>query len=154
MTEANTPPSPPQIGISAQYIKDFSFENPNAPQIFAPSQKAPELNMGVNIKTRTLADNTYEVLLMMKLESKLDGNVAFIGELSYGGVFTVPFMPEDALKFILMAEAPRHLFPFARAILSDAIRDAGFPQIIISPIDFVALYQANAGNLDAVAGTA
>ena len=139
----DTAPQQQQIGVNVQYVKDFSIENPNAPQIFTPSQAQPVLNMGVNIQTRGIAENSYEVLLMLKLEATLEGKTALIAELSYGGVFTVPAMQEEQLKFFLMAEAPRYLFPFARAIIAGGVRDAGFPQILINPIDFTALYHAN-----------
>ena len=144
----NPPPQPPpQIGVSAQYIKDFSFESPNAPHIFAPVQTPPEINMGVNVRTRPLAENTHEVILMLLLETKLAGKTAFIAELTYGGVFTLPAVPEEQLKLFLLIECPRLLFPFARAILADAVRDGGFPQILVTPIDFAALYQANKNNV-------
>lgn len=148
-------PSPLQIAINVQYIKDFSFENPNAPQIFAPSQLPPALNLGVNVQTRKLADNTHEVLLMLKLEAKHEDKVAFISELAYGGVFTIPAVSDEQLRIILLVEAPRLLFPFARAVIGNAIRDAGFPQLFINPIDFGALYMAQAAQLAGpVAGTA
>jgi preprotein translocase subunit SecB len=138
---------PTQIGVNAQYIKDFSFENPSAPQIFAPAPKPPELNMGVNVRTRPLAEKTHEVLLMLRLEAKFDDKTAFIAELTYGGMFTLPAAAEEQIKALLLVECPRLLFPFARAIMADAIRDGGFPQILITPIDFEALYQANKNNV-------
>jgi len=143
MTETPAAPAPIQIGVSAQYIKDFSFESPGAPQIFAAPQAQPEMNMGVNLHTRPLAENTHEVLLALKLEARLAGKTAFIAELSYGGVFVLPPLPEEHLKPFLLIECPRLLFPFARSILSNAVREGGFPQILINPIDFGALYQAN-----------
>jgi preprotein translocase subunit SecB len=146
----------PQIGVKAQYIKDLSFESPNAPQIFAPDQSPPELNMGVNVRTRPMGENGHEVLLMLKLEARLSGKTAFIAELTYGGIFTLPALPEEQIKLLLLIECPRLLFPFARAILADAVRDGGFPQILITPIDFTMLYQANKNNVGTmtVAGAA
>ena len=143
----NPQPTLPQIGVKAQYIKDLSFESPNAPQIFAPGQSPPELTMGVNVRTRPMGDNTHEVLLMLKLEAKLSGKSAFIAELTYGGVFTLAALPEEQIKLLLLIECPRLLFPFARAILADAVRDGGFPQILITPIVFAMLYQANMNNV-------
>jgi preprotein translocase subunit SecB len=141
------PPGPPQIGVSAQYIKDMSFESPSAPQIFAPQQAQPELNMGVNVRTRPMSEGAHEVLLMLRLEAKLAGKTAFIAELTYGGVFILPALPEEQLKLLLLIECPRLLFPFARAILANAVRDGGFPQVFVTPIDFAALYQANKNNI-------
>ena len=145
---ANAPPTPVQVAINVQYIKDFSFESPNAPQIFAPSTVTPELNLGVNVQTKGLADNTYEVLLLLKLEAKLEDKTAFIAELTYGGVFTLPPLPEESLKFFLLVEAPRMLFPFARNIIANVVRDGGFPQLLINPIDFVGLYQSSAAQIN------
>jgi len=151
MTTAATPVTPAsvplQIGVGAQYIKDFSFECPNVPHIFAPTQAGPELQMGVNVHSRAVAENNYEVLLALRLEAKLDSKIAFIAELAYGGVFAVPAMAEEQLKQFLMIEAPKLLFPFARSILMNTVTNAGFPQILISPIDFTALYLANKNNI-------
>jgi preprotein translocase subunit SecB len=144
-TEAK--PAPMQIGVSAQYIKDFSFESPNAPQVFASLQTPPEINLGVNVRTHPIAGGSHEVMLMLRLEAKLEGKTAFIAELSYGGVFILPQLPEDQIKLLLLIECPRLLFPFARAILIDAVREGGFPQILLAPIDFGALYQANKDNV-------
>jgi len=152
--ETATPPAPPPgsmpVTVTVQYIKDFSFESPNAPQIFAPTDKPPQLSMGVNIHTRVLAENNHEVLLALKLEAKLDGKTAFIAELIYGGVFVLPAMPEESMRFFLLVEAPRLLFPFARGILSGAVRDGGFPHVMINPIDFMGLYIANKNNVGAM----
>lgn len=147
--------APMQIAVHAQYIRDFSFEAPNVPQIFAPTQSQPALEMGVNVQTRGLGDNNYESVLMLKLEAKIDGKVAFIAELAYGGVFGLPAMPEEHIKVFLLVEAPRLLFPFARNIIANAVREGGFPPVLINPIDFGALYQQQQGQMDqAPQGTA
>ena len=142
---------PVQITVNVQYVKDFSFESPHAPHIFGPSTAAPTINMGVNAQTRNLAPNTYEVLLMLKMEASLENKTAFIAELSYGGVFSIPNMPEDQLKMFLLVEGPRLLFPFARSIIANAVRDGGFPQMLINPIDFLTLYQTSSSQISAPA---
>jgi preprotein translocase subunit SecB len=144
MSEPQQQP-PAQIGLGAQYVKDLSFESPNAPQVFSAANNQPEINVGVNVHSRSLGDHAYEALLAIKLEAKLAGKTAYIVELSYGGVFVVPAMPEDQLKLFLMVEAPRLLFPFARAIIADAVRDGGYAPLLLSPMDFMALYHANKG---------
>lgn len=154
MAETASSPAPIQITINGQYVKDFSFENPNAPEIFAPSQNSPQLDLGVNVQARPLADHVYEVLLVLKLAAKLEGKTAFISELSYGGVFTLPIMQDEQLKIFLFVEAPRMLFPFARNVVANAVREGGFPQVLINPIDFAGLYQANAGQLAETVGNA
>lgn len=144
---AITPQASVQIAINNQYIKDFSFESPNAPQIFTQLSAMPSLNVGVNVQTRALAENVYEVMLSLKLDAVAEGKKAFLAELAYGGVFTVPAVTEESLKFILLVEAPRLLFPFARNIIANAVRDGGFPPLLINPIDFTALYQERSTQL-------
>ncbi len=149
MSEQASAPASMQVAIHAQYIRDFSFESPNAPQIFSAVQAQPTVDMGINVQTRKLDANTYEALLMLKLEAKLADKTAFIAELAYGGVFGMPPMPEETLKQFLLIEAPRLLFPFARAIVADAVRDGGFPPVLINPIDFAALYAQQQPAMDA-----
>jgi len=158
----DTPPPPPappaqvQIGLGAQYIKDFSFENPNAPQIFNALQTPPQLTIDVDVLSRGIGDGNFESVLKLKITSKLGDKTAFIAELSYAGLFGLPSLPEDQIKLFLLVEAPRLLFPFARAILANAVREAGYPNIIIQPIDFMSLYAAQRGNVGTmtVAGAA
>ena len=150
MTDTSAPSAPQQgvaVTVTAQYVKDLSFENPNAPQIFAANQTPPELAMNVNVRSRGVAADHYEVVLALKLEAKTDSTTAFIAELSYGGVFHIPTVPEDQLRVFLLVEAPRLLFPFARSVLMNAVRDGGFPHVMISPVDFLGLYMANQNNV-------
>lgn len=130
-----------QVSVLGQYIRDFSFESPNAPKIFKDAPQQPAIDLGVNVQTKTLEDNNHEVVLMMKLEAKSEDQVAFIAELAYGGIFALPDMSSEQLKNFLVINAPQLLFPFARNIIADAIRDGGFPQVLINPIDFASLYQ-------------
>jgi preprotein translocase subunit SecB len=158
----NNPAPPPtsatpplQIGVQIQYIKDFSFENPNAPQIFAPTQTPPEVHMSVHVNARRMADNaTHEVVLSLRLEAKVDGKTALIAELAYAGLFVLPPLPEEQTRLLVLVECPRLLFPFARSILSNAVREGGFPHILIHPIDFAALHSAGQNATLPVAGTA
>jgi len=156
MTDQTPDQAPMQIAIHAQYIRDFSFESPSAPQVFSQAQTAaPVIDMGVNVQTRALDDHNFEVILLLKLEAKIETATAFIVELAYGGVFGMPAMPEDHKKLFLLVEAPRLLFPFARSIIANAVREGGFPQVLINPIDFGALYQSQQGKMDGPAeGTA
>jgi preprotein translocase subunit SecB len=142
MTEQTQEQNLMQVAVHAQYIRDFSFESPSAPQIFAQIQAQPVIDMGVNVQTRPLDQNNYEVVLMIKLEAKTETTTAFIAELAYAGVFGLPAMADEPLRAFLLVEAPRLLFPFARNILANAVREGGFPQILLNPIDFSAVYQA------------
>lgn len=131
----------PQIIINTQYVKDFSFENPHAPRSLMAGQAQPEVSIGVNVQIQPLAEDVYEVVLTLKADAKSAEAVAFMVELSYAGVITVTGLPQEHLRPVLLIEAPRLLFPFARAIVSEAVRDGGFPPLMINPIDFAALYR-------------
>ena len=136
--------TPLAVTIHTQYVRDLSFESPSAPEIFVQGQTQPAIDLGINVQTRALDEHTHEVMLMLKLEAKTDKASAFIVELAYGGVFGLPAMEEDHKKLFLLIEAPRLLFPFARQVVANAVRDGGFPQVLINPIDFAALYQQQA----------
>lgn len=129
--------------VNAQYVKDLSFENPNAPAMLVPTDKAPQLDIGIDIQTRAGPDSSYEVTLHIKATAKMDDKVAFIAELSYAGLVTLKGMPEDAVKPVLLIEVPRILFPFARNILADITRDGGFAPLMLNPIDFAGMYRQN-----------
>jgi preprotein translocase subunit SecB len=128
--------------VNAQYIKDLSFEVPGAPAIFgALAGHQPEVSVQVNLDAQPLGNHLHEVTLRLALEAKLQERPAFILDLTYGGVFTVQ-MPEEHIQPVLMIECPRLLFPFARNIVADAVRDGGFPPILLQPIDFVSLFRS------------
>ncbi|MBV8060877.1 MAG: protein-export chaperone SecB [Alphaproteobacteria bacterium] len=148
-TSTQTPSGQESVPVSilAQYIKDFSFENPHVPQIFSQMTQAPEIGVNVNLMTRTLAPNHYEVILGLKMEAKTGEQANFVAELAYGGVFTLPAMPEEATRMFLLVEAPRLLFPYARGIMLNAVRDGGYPHVTMHPIDFMGLYMANQNSL-------
>lgn len=128
--------------VNAQYIKDLSFEAPGTPQIFAAlANTTPDVNVQVNLDTQPMGNHLHEVTLRIAIEAKLQDKTAFILDLTYCGVFTVQ-MPEEHLQPMLMIECPRLLFPFARNIVADMVRDGGFPPILLQPIDFVSLYRS------------
>jgi len=128
--------------VNAQYIKDLSFEAPGTPQIFAALAGAqPEVSVQINLDAQPLGNHLYEVTLHLAVEAKLKEKTAFILDLTYCGIFTVE-VPEEHLQPMLLIECPRLLFPFARNIVADAVRDGGFPPIMLQPIDFVALFRS------------
>ena len=150
MTTTNGGPNPeklPQLNVLTQYIKDFSFENPNAPRSLTPPQQQPAINIQINVNVKGLAENDYEVEL--KIEGKADsaGSVLFGFDLTYAGVFRIQNVPQESLNAVVLIECPRLLFPFAREIVATAVRDGGFPPLLIDPIDFVALYRQKMGEL-------
>ena len=97
--------------------------------------------MDANVNARKLAENDYEVGLKFTIQAKFGDQVAFIAELMYCGVFRLINIPENDIKPVLLIEAPRQLFPFARRILADVTRDGGYPPIMLDPIDFLDLYR-------------
>lgn len=143
----------PVVGIISQYVKDFSFENPNAPGIFQ-SQSQPRIDVQFNIAAQQVGDDVHEVVLKIEARSEIDGKVAFVVDLSYAGLFAVRNIPAEHLQPFMLAEAPRLIFPFARRVLADAVRDGGFPPLMLDPIDFGALYMQQAqAQLEGEGGT-
>lgn len=143
------PPNPPLV-VNLQFIKDLSFEVPNAPQLFAQMRDAPRVDIALDVQARPLAEpgatpgNVFEVTLQIRADAQgqgaTEGQTCFIAELAYCGVFTLN-VPQEAIEPVLLVECPRLLFPFARNILADVTRDGGFPPVMLAPIDFVALWE-------------
>lgn len=131
----------PPFLIGVQYIKDLSFENPNGIETLSVMQQGPEISVDVSTNARQLgANGMFEVSLFIRAEATVQNRTAFIVELTYAGVVQVSGIPEEQVKPAVLIEGPRHLFPFARNIVSNAVRDGGFPPLMINPIDFAALF--------------
>ena len=153
---ANGADTTPQAGLISQYVKDLSFENPNAPAVYQ-WQGQPQIDVQFNIASNQVGDDAYEVVLKIETKAVAADRVAFQVELSFAGLFALRNIPDDQLQPFLLAEAPRILFPFARRVLADAVRDGGFPPLLLEPIDFGQLYVAQAeqaGQLGAPVGQA
>jgi preprotein translocase subunit SecB len=129
----------PQVATLAQYIKDLSVENPSAPQVFQ-WQEQPSLDVQFHLNAEKVADDVHEVGLKIEVAARSDNGVHFVVDLSYAGLFGLRNIPEDALGPVLLVEAPRLLFPFARQIIADAVTNTGFPPLLLDPIDFTAAY--------------
>jgi preprotein translocase subunit SecB len=157
MSETQTTPTQPgaqaapPLVVNVQYIKDLSFEVPNAPEIYATLRSPPAVSINLDVQARALQDgqNVYEVVLSVKAEAHEAtqngsgaGRPVFIAELHYAGVFTLNGVPAETVEPLLLIECPRLLFPFARSVLSDVTREGGFPPVVLQPIDFVGLWQA------------
>jgi preprotein translocase subunit SecB len=143
------PEKPPQLNVLAQYIKDFSFENPNAPRSLSPGQQQPTINIQINVNAKPVSDTDYEIEL--KLEGKADttGTVLFSFDLVYAGIFRIQNVPQENIQPVIMIECPRLLFPFAREIIATVVRNGGFPPLLIDPVDFVGLYRQRMEQLQA-----
>lgn len=127
--------------IGAQYIKDLSFENPRGVETLSAIQQNPDVNVDVNTNARPIGEEgMFEVSVFIRAEASLDDAPVFIVELTYAGIVQVSGVSEEDLKPIVLIEGPRHLFPFARSIVSNAVRDGGFPPLLINPIDFGQLF--------------
>ncbi len=127
--------------VTAQYIKDLSFEAPGAPEVFQRMQHTrPDITINIDVQAVPLKDTAFEVVLNMKAECKVDQKMAFILELVYAGNFNIR-VPREHLQAVLLVECPRLLFPFARSILAELSREGGFPPVLLGPVDFVAMYQ-------------
>lgn len=140
----------PQVGVLAQYVKDLSFENPNAPAVYQ-WQGQPQMDVQVNIGTQLVGQDVHEVALKVEIAAQSEEGVAFRIELLYAGLFALRNIPEEQLQPFLLAEAPRLLFPFARRLISDASIDGGFPPLLLDPIDFAGLYMQSAAQQQAEA---
>ncbi|WP_334130045.1 protein-export chaperone SecB [Sneathiella sp.] len=130
----------PSLAILRQYVKDMSFENPNAPASLDPEKGAPEVQLAVNIQARTGGNNLYEIELRLEVKAQHGDQVAFILELVYGGLFALRDFPQEAVEMVCMIECPRLLFPFARRVVADATRDGGYSPLMLEPIDFARLF--------------
>ena len=129
-----------QINVLAQYTKDLSFENPNAPRSLQPQQQ-PAINLQINVNSKALSDTDFEIELTVEGKAEAAGTVLFTFELVYAGIFRLANVPKDAVQAVMMIECPRLLFPYAREIVSAAVRNGGFPPLMIDPVDFVSLYR-------------
>ncbi|OQW77864.1 MAG: protein-export chaperone SecB [Proteobacteria bacterium ST_bin13] len=142
---ANGADTTPVAGMISQYVKDLSFENPNSPAIYQ-SQAMPRIDVQFNIGTLQIADDIHEVILKIDVRSETDDGVAFVVDLSYAGLFGIRNVPQEHMQPFLLGEAPRLLFPFARRVLADTVRDGGFQPLLLEPIDFHALYSQQVEN--------
>ena len=145
LTDLNSEPNgngadtAPVAGIISQYVKDLSVENPKAPESFGWTD-APELDVQFNIAANPVSDEVQEVTLKISVTAKTGQGTAYIVDLSYCGLVGMRNMPDEQKHAFAFAEAPRFLFPFARRVIADATRDAGFAPLVLDPIDFGAVY--------------
>ena len=131
----------PQLNVLAQYVKDLSFENPNAPRSLQQQQQAPQINIQINVNAKPMSTAEYEVELKIEGRAEVASTLLFAFDLLYAGVFRIQNVPQDSLHAVIMIECPRLLFPFARELIATAVRNGGFPPLMIDPVDFVSLYR-------------
>ena len=131
------------LTVHAQYIKDLSFENPNPIAAFSNEQNIqPNISVNVQARAENLGGRNFEIILDIRVEANREKTPLFVTELVYAGIVGVgESVSEDEAGPLLMIECPRLLFPFARNILADVIRDGGFPPLMLAPVDFAGLYE-------------
>lgn len=130
----------PSMRVLAQYIKDLSFENPNAPASLRDGE-TPKIDLQLDVSARGMEDpQVFEVDLKISAKSERDGQALFVIELVYAGLFQFQGITQESLEPMLLIECPRILFPFARQIVADCSRNGGFPPLMLDPMDFASLY--------------
>jgi preprotein translocase subunit SecB len=131
----------PQISVVAQYIKDLSFENPNAPRSLMASDRQPQIGIQINVEGKPLSDTDFEVDLRIEAKAELNGELMFNFELDFAGLFRFGNIPPESMNAVVLIECPRLLFPFAREIVASTVRSGGYPPLLLEPVDFAALYR-------------
>ena len=141
--QAQDPANLPSLNIIGQYIRDLSFENPDAPASIMGAAAAPAFNVGINVAVKKQTDEVYAVELTLTAKAEREGNVLFNVELIYGGLFKIVNIPENQMAPALMIECPRLIFPFARQVLANVTQSGGFPPLLMEPVDFAGIYRQN-----------
>lgn len=130
-----------EVGLRKIYVKDMSFESPAAPKIFMRQDFRPTTNLNLRTTNAKVDDGVYEAVLTLTMDAKFEGETAFLVELQQAGVFVIRGYSDDELNMILGTYCPNTLFPFAREAISGAVQRGGFPDLMLQPIDFDALYR-------------
>ena len=138
---AGNPEDGPQFKVLAQYVKDLSFENPEAPQSLRRSDEKPATDVSIDVQGRKGQNDEYELELKLIVNSRRGDEILFLVELVYAGLFVLKNIPEESLQPALLIECPRLLFPYARELISSLATRGGFPQFILAPVNFEKLYQ-------------
>jgi len=158
MTDTTAPEATPEgaeagqpgIRILAQFVRDFSFENPLAPDSLRAGAQQPAIDMGVEMNARGRTDGLFEVDLKLSARALRDDQAVFHVEIVYGGLFHIEGVAEADLEPVLLIECPRFLFPYARRLVSDVTAEGGFPPFLIDPIDFAGVYAARKAQAEGV----
>jgi preprotein translocase subunit SecB len=129
------------LTVVHQYLKDFSFENPNAANGFQPLTTMPTGYIRVDVRVKPMTPPDIEVSLFLAAEAKIDDTTIYVVESEYAGVFRLGRVPQEHMLPLIMIEAPRLLFPFSRQLIATAVQAGGFPPLYINPVDFVQLYR-------------
>ena len=129
----------PVFNIEKIYVKDLSVEVPNAPAIFL-DREPPQMEMQINTQSTAVEDGIFQTILTITISAKIKDKVAFMVELQQGGIFRIQNLPPEAMEPALAIGCPNILFPYAREAVSDAVLKAGFPPLMLQPVNFEVLY--------------
>jgi preprotein translocase subunit SecB len=132
----------PVFAIEKIYVKDLSLEIPNAPNIFL-ERDTPEINLQLGTKNQGIGEGLYEVLLTVTVTAKIKDKIMFLVEAQQAGIFRIRNIPNGEIDPVLGIGCPNILFPYLREVVSDIVTRAGFPPVILSPVNFEAIYQQN-----------
>ena len=132
------------IVVHAQYLKDVSFENPGTPASLRPGQSGPQMDVGINLEAHPVADDKikslYEVTVQLRVNATREGQPLFLAHVDYGIAVSLTDLPENQHHPVLLIEVPKLAFPFVRQILADLVQNGGYPPLLMTPVDFGALY--------------
>lgn len=132
-------PNAPQFALQRIYLKDFSFESPRSPGVFT-GQWSPNINFEVKSRSEKYQENSYEVVLTLTVEAKVEENTAFLVEVQQAGIFACANMEPQQLEQILASLCPNILFPYARESIDSIVTKGSFPPLMLAPINFDAVY--------------
>jgi preprotein translocase subunit SecB len=131
----------PVFSIEKVYVKDLSLEIPNAPQIFL-EREAPQVDIQLHHNSNAIEDGVYQTMLTVTVTAKIGEKTLFLVEATQAGIFVARNIPTGELDAVLGIACPNILFPYIREVVSDTVVRAGFPPVILSPVNFEAIYQA------------
>lgn len=139
MVEPTSESAGKQLLLRKIYVKDFSFESPRAPDVFSRNV-APQTQLNIRSSAKEVSANTHEVTLTLTVEAKDQDQTLFLVELQQAGVFEMKGYSPEELRVLIGSYCPGTLYPFAREAISDVVAKGGFPQLLLQPINFDALY--------------
>lgn len=131
-----------EISLDLQYIKDLSFENSKAPEVYTYGDIKPKIDIAINLNATKLKEELFEDEIIINVTAKHDEKIIFIIELVYAGIFTIKNVEESLVQENLFIDCPTLLFPFVRQIIANTSRDANFPPIMLNMVDFEELYNS------------
>jgi len=140
MAEASKQEAQTHFAVQKIYVKDLSFETPNSPQVFMEKWE-PDVSLQLSNNATVLNDNTHEVVLNVTVTAKLGDKTAYLAEVQQAGIFNIEGYDETQLGSVIGSYCPHVLFPYVREAVSDLVTRGGFPQLLLAPLNFDALYR-------------